>query len=66
MWVTTICNVVIYGLLFLYFKGYLIMDGCHIKLLRVRDSASFHTLMPLKQVYGLLLWERSLLYSRPL
>lgn len=56
MWITAICNVVVYGLLFLYFKGYITSDGFHVKLFRVRDSASFHTLMPRKQVYGLLLY----------
>jgi len=56
MWITIICNIVVYGLLFLYFKGYITTDGCHVKLFRVRDSASFHRLMPLRQVYGLLFY----------
>ena len=66
MWITIICNIVVYGLLFLYFKGYITTDGCRVKLSRVRDSASFYRLMPLRQVYGLLLWEISLFSSPPL
>jgi len=56
MWITAICNVVVYGLLFLYFKGYITTDGYHVKLFQVRDPTSFNTLMPLKQVYGLLFY----------
>lgn len=66
MWITAISNVVVYGLLFLHFKGHITTDGRHVKLFRVRDSASFHTVMPLKQVYGLLVWEISLFSSCPL
>jgi hypothetical protein len=62
MWFTVLCNIVVYGILFLYFKGYITTDGWHIQLFR--EPAPLHALMPLKRVYGLLLWGISLLSSR--
>jgi len=56
MWITTLCNIVVYGVLYLYFKGHITTDGWRVKVFRVRDSASFHTHMPPKQLYGLLFY----------
>jgi len=54
LWATTFCNVVVYGILFLYFKGYIITDGCHIRVLR--KSESLNVLGPPRQAYGLLFY----------
>lgn len=63
MWITAFVNIVVYGILFLYFKGHITTNGWHIQLFR--GPVPFHALMPLKRVYGLLLWGISLLSSCP-
>ncbi|KAI0287246.1 hypothetical protein BC826DRAFT_60818 [Russula brevipes] len=42
MWATTGCNIAIYGILFLYFKGYITTDGWYIQLLRKPEPALGH------------------------
>ncbi|KAH9991478.1 hypothetical protein BJV77DRAFT_531342 [Russula vinacea] len=55
MWITAFCNIAVYGILFLYFKGYITTDGWHIRLFS-EPAELFHPLMSVKQVYGLLFY----------
>ena len=54
MWMTTLCNIVIYGILFLNFRGYIMTDGRHLKVLR--NPEPFNDFASVRQAYGLLLW----------
>src|SRR5712691_4699376 len=55
MWTTTLCNIVIYGILFLNFRGYITTDGRHLQLLR--NPETFNAFASVRQAYGLLLWD---------
>jgi len=54
MWMTTLCNIVIYGTLFLNFRGYITQDGWRIRVRRKPEP--FNVLGPAKQAYNFLLW----------
>jgi len=52
MWMTTLCNIIIYGILFLNFRGYITTDGWHIRIRRKPER--FDVLGPARQAYSLL------------
>jgi len=54
MWATVLCTSVAYGILFLYFKGYITTDGWHIRVCRKPES--LNVLGPPRQAYGLLFY----------
>jgi hypothetical protein len=53
MWVTAMGNIVIYAILFLFFRGYITTNGWRIQMTCNPDP--INVLGPLKQAYGLLL-----------
>jgi hypothetical protein len=53
MWITAAVNIVIYMVVFLYFRGYIITDGWSMSLSRTPEPVNI--MGPLKQAYGLLL-----------
>lgn len=54
MWTTTLCNIVIYGILFLNFRGYITTDGRRLQVLR--NPETYNAFASVRQAYGLLLW----------
>ncbi|KAI0247663.1 hypothetical protein BJV78DRAFT_1157059 [Lactifluus subvellereus] len=53
MWMTAAANIVIYAILFLYFRGYITTSGWRIHTSRRPEPVNIHG--PLKQAFGLLL-----------
>ena len=53
IWATAISNIVIYIVVFLYFKGYITTNGWKIRLCRRPDILT--VLVPSRQAYGMLL-----------
>ncbi|KAI0283560.1 hypothetical protein BC826DRAFT_1110128 [Russula brevipes] len=54
MWITTVFNIIIYGLLFLYFRGYITTNEGHIHI--SCTPKPINVLGPLKQACGLLFY----------
>ncbi|KAI0247661.1 hypothetical protein BJV78DRAFT_1243822 [Lactifluus subvellereus] len=54
MWMTAAANIVIYAILFLYFRGYITTSGSRIHTSRRPESVNIHG--PLKQAFGLLFY----------
>ncbi|KAI9510983.1 hypothetical protein F5148DRAFT_473829 [Russula earlei] len=54
IWTTASCSIVVYGMLFLYLKGYITTDGWRVRVRRHADPLHVHG--HLRQAYGLLFY----------